>query len=117
MDVLDAAALSLQSRSLLKAYDMATRKRFHYIRISTGARSTDPAFELLLEILRKPSLGLYVRHIECHHCALYGDIKYEVDDAAMALLRAAVHFPGNRISEDRWMNMLLQRNKEFILDY
>lgn len=119
----DVAALSLQCRALSTVCDMATRKKFHYIRILAGARSTDPAFELLLEILRNPSLGLYVRHIECHHRVLYSEFKYkmreaqgEVDDADMALLRKAVRISGVGISEDRLINMLLQRNEESDLD-
>jgi hypothetical protein len=40
----------------------------------------------------------------------------EVDDADMALLRKAVRISGVRISEDRFLNTLLQRNEETDLD-
>lgn len=45
--------------------EMNTRKKFHRITISSGSASTDPTFNSLKEILKRPVLGHYVRQIVC----------------------------------------------------
>lgn len=42
---------------------MAARKKFHRIDIRGTDCSVDRAFNLLMDILRRPTLGRYVRHI------------------------------------------------------
>ena len=116
----DVAALSIQCRALYLVCDMSTRKKFHRLRISTTKRSIDPAFELLLEILKKPTLGQYVRYIECYPRALEAstlfvlkDPQRKLSDDEVALLRAAVRragFTGDK--EKLLLNMLMQKEAQ-----
>lgn len=116
----DVAALSVQCRALYLVCDMPTRKRFHRISISTTKRSIEPAFRLLLEILKKPTLRQYVRYIECYPKPLEANSLFVLKDPQrrlsgeeVALLRAAVRragFTGHK--EKLLMNMLMQKETQ-----
>ncbi|KAL4879756.1 hypothetical protein BJY04DRAFT_219843 [Aspergillus karnatakaensis] len=58
----DALSLTLQSRRLHALCELPLRRRYRRVRI-TSNKHIDNAFNLLLTILRKPRLGIWVRHI------------------------------------------------------
>ncbi|RAK73765.1 uncharacterized protein BO72DRAFT_517467 [Aspergillus fijiensis CBS 313.89] len=60
----DIAALAAQSSHLYQACDMRARERFRQIRITNNAKHLESAFAALMDILKQPYLGRYVRHIE-----------------------------------------------------
>lgn len=59
----DVAALSVQCRGLHPLCDMETRKKYHGIDIRLSDNSVEQAFNLLMDILKRPGLGRYVRHV------------------------------------------------------
>ncbi|PYI22288.1 hypothetical protein BO99DRAFT_479813 [Aspergillus violaceofuscus CBS 115571] len=95
----DCLALALTCRTLYRLCDLPTRKRFRRVRVQPG-KNLDRAFDLLLAIIRRPSLGRYVRHLEYQgvveaHVPYEenpGDREAELRDEAgmMGLLQAAV---------------------------
>ncbi|CAI7601843.1 unnamed protein product [Penicillium glandicola] len=112
----DVAALSVQCRILHSMCDMATRKKYHRISVSSGEENIDKPFELLMDILKRPSLGNYVRHIECctptNRHMDYKEAKSQRDlsNKEMNLVRKAVRQGGfTGPQEDRVINMLMQR--------
>ncbi|KXG50505.1 uncharacterized protein PGRI_069960 [Penicillium griseofulvum] len=111
----DVAALSAQCRTLHSMCDMATRKKYHRISVSSAEEDIDRSFELLMDILKRPNLGTYVRHVECCY-ATYRRICYkeaksqrELSEEEMNLVRKAVRKGGFIDQEDRVINMLMQR--------
>ncbi|RDW67503.1 F-box protein [Aspergillus mulundensis] len=111
----DVAALSLQSRTFHQLCDMQTRRKYHKIRIAPNTGSLDRAFNLLLDILRRPSLGRYVRQIKVH-ARLPMHVEYmqrqsqrDIGSQDEQLLRSAVERAGFTAEEDRIVNMLMQR--------
>jgi len=95
--------------------DMATRKKYRQISVSSGQEGIERAFNFLMEILKRPSLGLYVRHVECHKAvSWHTDYKEtkpmrDLSTEEVDLIRAAVRmggFIGRK--EDRVVNMLMQ---------
>ncbi|KAK2758724.1 hypothetical protein FQN54_003414 [Arachnomyces sp. PD_36] len=58
----DFAALSAQCRRLYRIVDMPVRRRYHRIRYSSEQHAL--AYTLLIEILKNPRLGRYVRELE-----------------------------------------------------
>ncbi|XHF98445.1 hypothetical protein AWENTII_001995 [Aspergillus wentii] len=112
----DVANLSVQCRSLHSLCDMATRKKYDQISITGSDDSIEHAFNLLMDIIKRPSLGQFMRHIE-HSKPLPAHAEYvgraiqrELPEEDMQLLENAVHkagFTGH--SQDRVMNMLLQK--------
>lgn len=112
----DVAALSLQCRTLHAMCDMATRRRYHRVSVSEAEDSLDNAFELLMDILKRPTLGQYVRHVECCQPLSkhkdYEETNFEryLSNEDMNLLREAVQMGGFTGSErDQVVNMLMQR--------
>lgn len=112
----DVAALSIQCRTLHAMCDMKMRQRYHQISVSSSEESVDNAFEFLMDILRRPILGQYVRHVECSKPTTrhldYEEVEYERDLSSedMALLRKAVNQGGFKgPKEDRIVNMLMRR--------
>ncbi|PWY89216.1 hypothetical protein BO70DRAFT_359501 [Aspergillus heteromorphus CBS 117.55] len=106
--------MSLQSRALHSLCDMKTREKYHQVRIS-HADGIDHAFDMLMEILKRPSLGQYVRHIDCRaHPLAYKDYVEsknirQIKDEHMQLLENATRRAGFTGSQEgRIMNMLLQ---------
>lgn len=65
----DLAALSAQCRRLNHLIDIANRSRFHRIRLRKSKVDTVP---LLMDILKQPKLGLYVRQLEINTYHLFG---------------------------------------------
>lgn len=59
----DVAAFSLSCRALHSMCNMPMRKKFHLIRVYPDDEGIDQAFGLLMGILKRPSLGQYVREI------------------------------------------------------
>lgn len=112
----DVAALSIQCRSLHALYDMPMRKKYRRLRIDSKDKSLNKAFGMLMEILKRPRLGRYVRHIECSK----GPTCYEdytertnslrdLSDQEKQLLRAAICKAGFTGSETgRILNMVMQ---------
>ncbi|KAJ5319904.1 hypothetical protein PENANT_c075G02328 [Penicillium antarcticum] len=112
----DVAALSIQCRALHAMCDMPTRKIYDTISIYSNDESIDGAFGLLMNILKRPTLGHYVRHVEsCSATFLSMEFKETapqrgVNDEDTALVRGAVKKAGfSGHSEDRVVNMLMQR--------
>jgi hypothetical protein len=112
----DVAALSIQCRTRHTICDMATRQKYHRIIVSSEEERIDNAFDLLMNILKCPTLGQYVRQVECWEATSrdsdYKEIKYQRDlsDEEMGLLRKAVRkggFTGPK--EEPVVNMLMQR--------
>ncbi|RAH51422.1 uncharacterized protein BO95DRAFT_350015 [Aspergillus brunneoviolaceus CBS 621.78] len=71
----DCRALALTCRTFHRLCDLPTRKKFRRVRVQPG-KNLDRAFDLLLAILRRPSLGRYVRHIE-YQGAVEAHVPYE----------------------------------------
>lgn len=112
----DVAALSIQCRALHSMCDMPARKKYHQIIISEGESGVETAFEFLLEILKRPELALYVRHLE-NNTAVARNMDYkeaepmrELSTEEMTLIRKAVRIGGFiGAKEDGVVNMLMQR--------
>lgn len=118
----DVAAVALQCRALAEICEMRARKQFVNIKVSHRKKSIDPAFEQLMRILKRPILGHYVRYIECIPKALESGADYvmreyqrDLSEEEMRLLRAAVRNAGFEGSEDRVVNMLMQREPQRLL--
>lgn len=125
----DVAALSVQCRALYEICEMDLRKKFDQILITYHKEDLDTGFTLLMEILKRPVLGRYVRQIECPDSPLCDDDYregtrlHELGNQEIQLLRAASRkagFVGPR--EDRVVNMLMQKilkdmPKPYILEY
>ncbi|KAJ6030717.1 uncharacterized protein N7446_000219 [Penicillium canescens] len=103
---------------------MATREIYDKISIYSNDESLDAAFGLLMNILKRPSLGHYVRHIEsCSATSCHMDYKKAppqrgLSDEDTALVREAVKkagFLGS--SEDRVVNILMQRMEDATGEY
>lgn len=62
-DIHDLTALSAQCRKLHQIIDIPNRYLYHRIRLNSPTTVTQ-AYRLLIEILRKPLLGSYVRQLE-----------------------------------------------------
>jgi hypothetical protein len=95
----DVAALSIQCRSLNVLCDMPHRKKCRRIRITNSRQSFNRGFNMLMDILKRPSLGEHVRHIEYNVDYLTNDHnpkqpRREVSSQEMQLLRAATHRAG-----------------------
>ncbi|KAJ5201429.1 uncharacterized protein N7498_006092 [Penicillium cinerascens] len=78
---------------------------------------------MLLEILKKPTLGHYVRYIECYPRPLQDSALFllrgpqrNLSDEEMTLLRAAVRRAGFAYEEKLLMNMLMQKEPQRFLD-
>ena len=113
----DVAALSIQCHSLHALCDLPTRKKYRQIRIVPVDWSLDIAFARLMEILKQPRLGRYVRCIEnwekpmeSEHYVL-GEDQRKLPEEEMQLLRAATQEAGFVDSEgEAVVNMLLQKS-------
>lgn len=112
----DAAALSVQCHSLHALCDMATRKKYRQIRIAPINWSLDIAFARLMDILKQPRLGHYVRCIENWQKPMESEHYVQGEDQRMLpeeeieLLRDATEKAGFVGSEgEAVMNMLLQK--------
>ncbi|KAJ5375685.1 hypothetical protein N7517_007691 [Penicillium concentricum] len=94
---------------------MATRKKYHRISVSSGEEDIDRPFALLMDILKRPNLGNYVRHVECCTATCmrmdYKEVESQRDlsNEEMNLVRSAVRKGGFTAQEDRVVNMLTQR--------
>lgn len=113
----DVAALSIQCRSLHSLCDMETRKKYRRIDIWLSDNSVDRAFNMLMDILKRPVLGRYVRHVGCwervlaHNDFTEGEYQQELSKDEMRLLRNATRRAGFVDSEEeRVINMLIQKS-------
>ena len=103
--VRDLAALSTQCGRLYQIIDMPTRHRYYRIR-PNSRKSTVHAYTLLTEILKKPTLGSYVRQLELNREIDFRPnlrVDEEDDDENGALLRAAMKaagFPDSVVKRD-----------------
>ncbi|KAJ6150405.1 hypothetical protein N7471_001604 [Penicillium samsonianum] len=98
---------------------MATRKKYHRISVSSGEEGIDKPFALLMDILKRPSLGNYVRHIECckatsrHMDYKEANSQRDLSNEEMILLRKAARKGGFKGPQgDRVVNMLMQRMEQ-----
>ncbi|RHZ67171.1 uncharacterized protein CDV56_109379 [Aspergillus thermomutatus] len=113
----DVAAFSSQCGALHSLCDMSNRKKYRRVRITPSIADLDRAFQMLIDILRKPSLGCYVRHIEYKQTVSryreyvvkpYGG-KLSKED--MRLLRSATRRAGfTGALEERVFNMLMRES-------
>jgi hypothetical protein len=103
---------------------MSTREIYDKISIYSNDESLDAAFGQLMNILKRPSLGHYVRHIEsCSATSWHMDYKEAapqrgLSDENRALLQEAVKkagFLGS--SEGRIVNILMQRMEDATGEY
>ncbi|KAL2823567.1 hypothetical protein BDW59DRAFT_180599 [Aspergillus cavernicola] len=111
----DIAALATQCRNLRLLCDMQRRKKYHQVRVRCDSYHLQVAFDILMDIVRRPSLGHYVRRIECRaklpiHA---GYVKLapqrQLSDEDIQLLRVATRNAGFVDSqEDLVLNMLMQ---------
>ncbi|GIK06643.1 hypothetical protein Aspvir_002293 [Aspergillus viridinutans] len=113
----DVAALSSQCKALHSLCDMSNRKKYRRVRITPSIANLDRAFKMLMDILRKPSLGRYVRHIEYRQTIsryrVYDVKPYQPkpDEEDMRLLRNATQRAGfTGALEERVLNMLMRES-------
>ncbi|KAF7175075.1 hypothetical protein CNMCM7691_006479 [Aspergillus felis] len=113
----DVAALSSQCKALRSLCDMSNRKKYRRVRITPSIADLNRGFKMLMDILRKPSLGRYVRHIEYRQTVsryrLYDVKPYErkLDEEDMRLLRKATQRAGfTGALEGRVLNMLMRES-------
>lgn len=114
----DAAALSLSCHTLHPMCDIATRRKFHRICVYPNDQSIERAFSLLVDILKRPRLGQYVRQIEYYwrpNCEVdYAEEENkrylrDLSESELHLLRTAVQRAGfTGPKESRATNMLMQ---------
>ncbi|KAJ5809206.1 uncharacterized protein N7503_001424 [Penicillium pulvis] len=115
----DLAALSQSCRSIHRLCDMKTRERFYQIRVGQKDSSINKTFDLVMEILKNPKLGNYVREIvqtrqpsmEHHYVQTAEQCDLSVGDRD--LLHVAVRkagFAGSQ--ESAVLNMLMQNTKK-----
>ncbi|PYH48530.1 uncharacterized protein BP01DRAFT_379715 [Aspergillus saccharolyticus JOP 1030-1] len=99
----DLAALAIQCRRLYSITDMKTRKRYHRIRVTNSTKHLGHAFVLLVEILKQPLLGRYVRHIEYFEplarCYSQYKPKNFLNELDMPVVRAAIEQAGFRSAD------------------
>ena len=69
----DVSSLSRSCRQMRVLCNMPVRKKFQLIRVWPNDRGIEQAFSLMMEILKAPHLGRYVREIR-----YYGRPKYDV---------------------------------------
>ncbi|PYH81561.1 hypothetical protein BO82DRAFT_335922 [Aspergillus uvarum CBS 121591] len=104
----DIAALAAQSSHLYESCDMRARARFRQICITNNAKHLESAFAALIDILKQPYLGRYVRHIGYWESVtkIYKDptfCEFNTSSPAeehMRMIRAAIYragFPSNLI--------------------
>ncbi|KAJ5151683.1 hypothetical protein N7492_009978 [Penicillium capsulatum] len=112
----DAAHLATQGRALHSICRLPERKRYGSIRILPREESLNFAFEILMEILRRPSLGLLVQRMEYrgvppwNHGWKMQDAQRELDEDSIHRLRAAIDAAGfGGFWEDRILNMVMQK--------
>lgn len=116
----DVSALSRQCRLLHNLCEMGIRRRYRRIRIRRD-EDLDHAFARLLEILRTPRLGQYVRHLDVYRSSHY-DIRnhYQENPFERVLaeddlvrLRAAVERAGFEGRQgEQVLNILMQQDPE-----
>ncbi|KAF7137024.1 hypothetical protein CNMCM5793_006828 [Aspergillus hiratsukae] len=118
----DVAALSLQCQALHSLCDMSNRKKYRRVRITPSIADLDRGFEMLMDILRKPSLGRYVRHIEYKQTVTrYQEYavkppKRKLNESDMWLLRSAMQRAGfTGALEDRVINMLMRESLKSVV--
>ncbi|KAF7116125.1 hypothetical protein CNMCM5793_004145 [Aspergillus hiratsukae] len=118
----DVAALSSQCQALHSLCDMPNRKKYRRVRITPKIADLDRGFEMLLDILRKPSLGRYVRHIEYkqtvsrHQEYVVEPPKGKLNEEDMWLLRSATQRAGfTGALEERVLNMLMRESLESVV--
>ncbi|KAE8387836.1 hypothetical protein BDV23DRAFT_185973 [Aspergillus alliaceus] len=95
---------------------MPMRKKYRRVRIDSKDKSLNKAFAMLMEILKRPSLGRYLRHIECSKGPpCYDDYTErtnslrDLSDKEKQLLRATICKAGFTGSETgRILNMVMQ---------
>jgi hypothetical protein len=114
----DASALSCQCSRFHTLCEMGTRRR--HCRIRVGAdEDLDRAFARLLEILRTPRLGQYVRHLEIYrgsHLDIWKPYQENPFERVLAeddlvRLRAAVERAGFEGRQgEQVVNMLMQQD-------
>lgn len=111
----DLAALSQSCRSIRRLCDMKTRERCYQIRVDPKDCSINKTFDLVMEILKIPKLGNYVREIvqtrepSMEHHYVQTAEQRELSAGDRDLLRAAVRkagFAGSQ--ESAVLNMLMQ---------
>ncbi|KAL2846918.1 hypothetical protein BJY01DRAFT_167953 [Aspergillus pseudoustus] len=116
ISIRDVAALSTQNKALHRLCDMEMRHMYHSAKIEGNSGSLDIAFDLLLDILRRPALGHYIRHIEVRgreprrlqYTEREPQRELSVEDTQ--LLRNAIRKAGfPEEEESRILNMVLQR--------
>jgi hypothetical protein len=104
--------------------DMATRNKYCRISVSSGEDDIDRAIGSLMEILKRPELAFYVRHIECRK-ALTWRADYKRTDPVRGLssekrnlIQKAVRM-GDFIGpkEDRVVTMLMQRMDKALFQF
>ncbi|PWY87092.1 hypothetical protein BO94DRAFT_575218 [Aspergillus sclerotioniger CBS 115572] len=112
----DIASLSIQNHHLYSLCDMNTRKQFRRIRITNNATDLSRAFTFLIRILKQPSLGHYVRHIEFYdpwiHHGISGyepNVSATLNEEYKDLIRAAIQTAGFPVEEiDRLVRIVAQ---------
>jgi hypothetical protein len=102
----DFAALSVQCRSLHFLCDMPRRRKYRRIYITNSRQSFNRRFSMLMDILKRPSLGEHVRHIEYNvDCCTWTpnpqQPRRELSGEELQLLRAAVRKAGFVGDEER----------------
>lgn len=113
----DVAALSFPSRNLYALCDMPTRKKYRRIRLKPSVKSFDRVFNILMDILKRPPLGRYVRHIELLTMFLgfSGRLRLrKVHENDIQLLQTAMRRAGftDPVVMDWMMDLLLQRKQK-----
>lgn len=96
--------------------EMPTRKIYDKISVYSNDESLDATFGLLMNILKRPTLGRYVHHIEVcsatswHMAFKETEPRRGLSEEDTALVREAVRKTGfSGSDENRIMNILMQK--------
>ncbi|KAL3472053.1 hypothetical protein BJX99DRAFT_12492 [Aspergillus californicus] len=112
----DLAALSTQCRALHSLCDMNQRRKYGQVRVSSDTGHLDASFDVLMDILRRPSVGYYVSHLEYRAKVPLGvdycekEHQRQITASDMQLLCRATGRAGfTGAQEKQVINMLLRR--------
>ena len=119
LSIYDVAALSRQCRALHSLCDMVARGKYYRIKICSEKQNTDEPLALIMDILKRPILGHYVRKVDSTRPSYSQftdtdnkEVKFQRDlsNEEAGLVRNALRTGGfTSLQEDRVVNMLMQK--------
>ena len=118
LSIYDVAALSRQCRALHSLCDMVARGKYYRIKICSEKQNTDEPLALIMDILKRPILGHYVRKVDSTRPPVNGwftvheEVKFQRDlsNEEIGLVRKALRNGGfTSLQGDRVVNMLMKK--------